>query len=90
MIPQEAIKDHNFTKVKQLTDGSVYQCSNCKIKLFHFEDLKEKFYLPYGDLTNIINECKFYYYYPDKPMWILVKDLFYLTCVEIRIKDILL
>jgi len=95
-IPPNAAKDHLFHKIKEIDvscsfSAYIYHCSNCKINLCLFINPDMPFITFTGrELTKIINECKFYYYYPNNPTWFLVKDLFDLSCAEILIKDIIL
>jgi len=99
-LKPDAIKDHNFILLGFNNSVSIFQCSNCKIKLLqaYSEKFMDNHPFEFLPLYDIIKNLKYYYYYPIEPLgpyslesaYNDTLELYSMSCGEIRIRDIIL
>jgi len=90
-IPQNAAKDHNFAYYGLAIRGNCFVCSKCKVWLFVPSDQAFWNRIPtlHPDKLKLFKQlnCCYYYIFGD---WNTVFNISFLSCDEMRIRDIIL
>jgi len=91
-LPQNAIKDHQFSFVSSEAFFSKYFCPHCKLfcLIFNTSHIHSQAFLWVLKLYDYPDNNPPFYYLKDNEDWQKGKLFFSLSCAEMRIRDIIL